>query len=259
MNDALLKFYSCIIVLYVIIAFASCSNEQYDDVYYKVIAHRGCWDDEESAQNSLASLYRAIVVGVDGVELDVCKTVDDSLVVAHGIEHGEYVISETEFDVLREVKLSNGESLPTLFEYISFYNENECSLELIIELKQSEEEEPVIDMLEKFNMISKVKLVSFGWTICTNLKSINPNIHVSYLDGDKTPHEIKEAGLDGIAYNIGVYMNNPIWLEDSRTLGLTTNVWTINTDSDLIWCAQNKLDYIVTDSPQKAFRLRKHY
>ena len=65
------------------------------------------------------SLIEAVRLGVDGVELYICKTKDDSLVVLHGMYHGDYYIPETEYAVLKKIKLSNGEDIPTLREYIA--------------------------------------------------------------------------------------------------------------------------------------------
>ena len=53
------------------------------------------------ADNSIQSLEEAVSLGVDGVELDICKTKDDSLVVIHGMYHGDYYIPETDYNVLK--------------------------------------------------------------------------------------------------------------------------------------------------------------
>lgn len=42
----------------------------------RIIAHRGCWDTDGSAQNSLASLIKADGIGVYGAEFDVHITRD---------------------------------------------------------------------------------------------------------------------------------------------------------------------------------------
>ena len=247
------------IVIIILLIFPSCNEVILDPVQYKVIAHRGFWKEANGAENSLEGLLHAVNAGVDGVELDVCKTIDDSLVVTHGDKYCGYTISQTKFEILRNVHLSNGEVLPTLLEYLMYYEQIGESIELIIEIKQAGEEELVLKHIEKLKITSQVKLISFGWEICKKVKSLNSNIHVSYLNGDKSPFEINAAGLDGIAYTISTYKNNLKWLEDARELGLTTYIWAVNTESDFRWSARNHLEYVVTDYPREALHLREDY
>ncbi len=241
------------------IVVGSCSKESSIEPHYKVIAHRGFWKDADGADNSLAGLKEAARLGVDGVELDICRTLDDSLVVAHGNNHGDYVISQTSFATLREIKLSNGENLPTLSEYLDCYCQLKKPLELIIELKHKNEENQILNLIEKYNLYDKVKFISFQWNVCRKLRSENKDIHVSYINGDKTPQEVKSAGLDGIDYEIEVYKSHPDWLDSARKLNLTTNVWVVKTESDLIWSANNLLDYVTTDCPLEAKQFKSNY
>lgn len=49
----------------------------------QVIAHRGFWKTEGSAQNSIAALLKADSIGCYGSEFDVWLAADDQLVVNH--------------------------------------------------------------------------------------------------------------------------------------------------------------------------------
>ena len=49
----------------------------------QVIAHRGFWKTEGSAQNSIAALIKADSIGCYGSEFDVWLAADDQLVVNH--------------------------------------------------------------------------------------------------------------------------------------------------------------------------------
>lgn len=246
-------------LLFTILSLCACSEEEVITTSYKVIAHRGFWKDADGADNSLAGLSEANRLGVDGVELDICKTADDSLVVAHGDKHGSYVIAQTSFRTLRDIRLSNGELLPTLREYLKYYSEIGSRIELVIELKDNNEEQPLLDLIDEFGIAKSVKFISCRWNICTKLRELNTDIHISYINGEKTPQQIKDAGFDGIDYEIYAFKKHPEWLEEARKLGLTTNVWVIKTESDLIWCAKNRMDYITTDSPLEAKQFLSRY
>ena len=58
----------------------------------RVIAHRGFWKTQGSAQNSITSLLKADSIGCYGSEFDVWLTKDNGLVVSHdGIIQGHKV------------------------------------------------------------------------------------------------------------------------------------------------------------------------
>lgn len=78
----------------------------------KVIAHRGYWKTEGSAQNSIRSLERASEIGAYGSEFDVHLTADNVLVIFHDNDiQGKHIQSCT-YDELKDLQLSNGEKAP---------------------------------------------------------------------------------------------------------------------------------------------------
>lgn len=88
----------------------------------QIIAHRGFWKTEGSAQNSLTALVKADSIKAYGSELDIWLSSDGVPVVnhdAHVTLNGEkLIVQDTPASVLTQVKLSNGEYLPTLESYL---------------------------------------------------------------------------------------------------------------------------------------------
>ena len=84
----------------------------------KVIAHRGYWKTEGSAQNSIRSLERANEIKVYGSEFDVHLTSDNVPVVFHDRKINGMEIQTTPYAELKDLKLPNGETLPTLEQYL---------------------------------------------------------------------------------------------------------------------------------------------
>ena len=84
----------------------------------KVIAHRGYWKTEGSAQNSIRSLERANEIKVYGSEFDVHLTADNVPVVFHDSKIQGKHIQTTPYAELKDLKLPNGETLPTLEQYL---------------------------------------------------------------------------------------------------------------------------------------------
>ena len=80
----------------------------------QVIAHRGFWKTEGSAQNSITALEKAAEAQLYGSEFDVLMTSDGTIVVNHDNTIEGMAIPETPFKKLKKLKINNGEKLPTL-------------------------------------------------------------------------------------------------------------------------------------------------
>ena len=48
-------------------------------------------------------------------------------------------------------------------------------------------------------------------------------------------------------------------MTSARSLGMTTNVWTINSEAEIIEMNNMDIDYITTDNPVAAARILKYY
>ena len=79
-----------------------------------VIAHRGYWETDGSAQNSIRSIVKADSIGCFGSEFDVWMTADGQLVVYHDEAVNGFVIENSNADDVLSQKLENGENVPTL-------------------------------------------------------------------------------------------------------------------------------------------------
>ena len=80
---------------------------------------------------------------------------------------------------------------------------------------------------------------------------------VAYLNGDKTPTELKELGYTGLDYAHKVLKKNSHWIDEAHKLGLTVNVWTVNKAEDLQYFIDHKADYITTNEPALLLEMLK--
>lgn len=235
------------VFLFFLIFLFSCSSYEIKNDY-KIVAHRGYWQTEGSADNSIASLKKAIRLGVDGIELDICVTKDDSIIVIHGPKHAGMDIANTNFDKLWKVRLSNGERISTFRGYLQEINPMDvCSY--FVELKTNRQIKEIVEIVNEHGLMSKVHFLSFDWQTCRELRSYNESYKISYLGGNKTPLELKDAELTGFSYELAVLKKKPEWIKEAKEYGLTTNVWVVKTESDLLWCVNNGVEYITTDNP----------
>lgn len=225
----------------------------------EIIAHRGYWKTEGSAQNSVAALMNADALDVYGSEVDIWLSSDGVPVVNHDadvlLDGKKLRVQETSAAVLRKVKLANGEPLPTVEEYLTAFEK--CrNARLIVEFKthsdrKAEDElaEKVINMIHEKGLQNRVEYISFGINFVNQVRKLNPAAPVYYLNGDLSPRVIKAMGAAGIDYHFNVLKKNPHWVKEAHDLGLKVNVWTVNTPEGIREMLDLKVDFITTDEP----------
>lgn len=221
----------------------------------KIIAHRGYWDTENNAKNSIKSLKSAQEIGAYGSEFDVLISADDVLMVNHDDNFQGHAIEMTNSSILKTLKLANNENMPTLEEYFEQGKKNK-KVKLIFELKphSSKENEDravkkAIEIIKKHKVEKQVEIISFSQNICDEFKKLAPKFHVSYLAGDLSPQEVKARNWNGIDYHYSVFQKNPTWVKEAKNLGLLVNVWTVNDPKVMQEMIDMKADYITTDKP----------
>jgi glycerophosphoryl diester phosphodiesterase len=225
----------------------------------QIIAHRGFWKTDGSAQNSIAALMKADSIRVFGSEVDVWLSSDGVPVVNHDAEvtlNGEkLIIEDTLLATLRKVKLANGETMPTLEEYLDAFAQCE-HVKLIIELKMHKAKEhedllteKVIDMVQQRGLQERVEYISFGINFVQQVRKLDPQAPVYYLNGDLSPQVLASMGLNGFDYHYNVLYQRPEWVKKAHELGQKVNVWTVNRPEDIQKVIDMKVDFITTDEP----------
>lgn len=226
----------------------------------QVIAHRGFWKTEGSAQNSIAALEKAAEENLYGSEFDVQVTLDGKLIVNHDAKFQGFVIAETPFKELKKIKLQNGEKLPTLKKYLKAGKKQDIQLILEIKSHKSKEVEDkmaadIVKMVKKMGLQKQVEYIAFSLNICEQLAKLTPESEIAYLNGNLPPAELKKKGINGIDYNQKVLEKHPEWVEEAHRLGMKVNVWTVNKEDMMRKFIDMKVDYITTDYPLETQKL----
>jgi glycerophosphoryl diester phosphodiesterase/lysophospholipase L1-like esterase len=229
----------------------------------RVIAHRGYWDTEGSAQNSITSLRKAAEIGVFGSEFDVQMTADTIPVVNHDPTINGVVINDTPYKKLRKQKLANGETIPTLEAYL-LEGRKHPELKLILEIKSHKNaqwEQAAVDrvvaLVNRFGMTDQVEYISFSPFICRQLRKALPNAKIAVLTNNVKPEGAYSDGLTGVDYNQNTFRNNPSYWDDCRRLGLSTNAWTIDDLKGIREFKELGVDYITTNKPVEALEITR--
>lgn len=224
-----------------------------------VVAHRGFWRTEGSAQNSITSLQKAAEAGCWGSEFDVWLTADGVPVVFHDGTIGGIRIEDTTFATLMNHRLQNGEYLPTLQQYLQEAARwPQCRL--IFEIKphrnpkrDAQISELSVELVNTMGLASRTDYISFSKHVCKKIHELAPDAHIAYLNGDLSPEEVKEMGLTGIDYNMSVFDKHPDWPAKAKELGLEVNVWTVDGKEEIHRFAQmHGIDIITTNTPTVA-------
>ena len=223
----------------------------------KIVAHRGYWRTDGSAQNSITSLQKAAAVGCYGSEFDVWLTADGVPVVFHDATIDGIRIEDTTFATLMNHRLQNGEFIPTLQQYLTEGSKIE-GCQLILEIKPHRNEvrdkriaDVCVELVRTLGLEKKTEYISFSKVVCQRLHEITPDSKVAYLNGELAPAQIKEMGLTGIDYNEKVFVKHPEWLLEAKQLGVEVNVWTVDGEENLRHHANLQgVDLITTNDPE---------
>ncbi len=231
----------------------------------KVIAHRGYWKTEGSAQNSIRSLELAKEIKVYGCEFDVHLTVDNVPVVYHDRHIGEKDIQKTPYAELKDYKLPNGETLPTLEQYLDRAKKVK-RIKLIFELKSHatperdwEAAKIVVEMINRKKLRKRTEYIAFSLEAAKALHQYAPKTPVYYLNGDLSPKQLKELGFAGLDYHFNVMQQHPEWFQEAKALNLKVNVWTVNELPIMKEMIEKGADFLTTDYPEEALQAVQSY
>ncbi len=232
---------------------AVCSDIQAQST--QVIAHRGFWKTEGSAQNSIAALVKADSIGCYGSELDVWLTADNQLVVNHDSTFKGVDMQNSTVRQCTAVILENGEQLPTLQQYLK--RAKQLKTRLILELKahKTPEQETravaaIVKMIKKMGLDSRTEYITFSRHATKEFIRLAPKgTPVYYLQGDLAPKDLKEWGCAGPDYHFSVFKKHPEWIKEAHELGMKVNAWTVNNTRDMEWLIDQGVDFITTNEP----------
>lgn len=229
-----------------------------------VVAHRGAWKKNHLPENSIASLQEAIRLGCTGSEFDVHLTADDTLIVNHDPTYAGKKIEESSYISLAETKLSNGETIPTARQYLLTGMQQRNTM-LVFEIKPSgiskergqRLAQKVVELVKELHAEPWIIYISFDYAIIKKVLELQPNARVQYLNGDKSPFELKSDGVLGLDYHYSVFKKHPEWIKEAKNNKVVLNAWTVNKEDEMKWLLENKFDYITTNEPELLLDLSK--
>ncbi|WP_437922130.1 glycerophosphodiester phosphodiesterase [Sphingobacterium sp. LRF_L2] len=226
----------------------------------KVIAHRGAWRKQGVMQNSIRSFQQAALLGCAGSEFDVWLSKDRVVVLSHDPHIGGLAVEESTAKELYAATAKGGDPVPTLVDFITVAKQQNRT-KMVLEIKASptgrsqELADSVVAVVHRLHAQGYVEYISFDYAVLQRIMKLDPSAHTAYLYGNKSVEELKSDGIMGLDYDFYHYRNDPGLVERAKHAGLSTNVWTVNSEEDLRTFMKSGVDWITTDEPELLLQL----
>lgn len=228
------------------------------------IGHRGAAGS--APENTLASMRKAISIGVDGVEFDVHRTLDGQLVVIHDptldrTTTGKGLVAQMTMDEIRAFDAGvrkhesfAGERVPSLAELVAAVP---APTLLFLELKAGSFAYPGIEedlarFVREHAIEDRLQISSFDHHALRLLRELLPSVPTGML------YFARPVDPVGMARACGATALHPMWLyvtpgdiEEAHAAGLQVNLWTPNGEAELAQCRRLGADGIITDHPER--------
>jgi glycerophosphoryl diester phosphodiesterase len=251
-----MKTRSIFLSLFLFLIVAGCNQQN----RLMVIAHRGASGYE--TENTLAAIQKAIELKSDAFEVDVWRTIDDSLVVFHDantqrLAGDSLVISQSTYAQLRALLLPGDQYIPTLREVLELMPGD---IKIVIEIKncwepgKAGELFPELgELLKETGTLGQAILISFNIEKLKEAKELVPGVPLLWLTYEKQPADTLvnialKAEVDGINVHHGLVSDELV--EAARANDLGFFVWTVN-EPELakVLGEKYKVDGITTNFP----------
>ena len=223
------------------------------------IGHRG--SKGYVAENTLESIKHAILLGVNGIEIDVFKCLSGELVLSHenNLKRLTGKSGQLEKLTLGELKkfLVVGKyKIPTLTDVLQTV---ETPLFVNIELKglnTAQATSKIITNLSKSTSwrLENFIISSFNWNELEQFRSIDKNTPVGVLlSNSMSINEAIEFGkkINAQAIHPNFQLLNEKTVKKIKNNGFKIYTWTVNSKDDINYMKKLKVDGIISDFPDK--------
>lgn len=217
-----------------------------------VIAHRGASGVE--VENTLAAFERAILMGIDYIELDVRKTSDGKVVVYHDSWiPGLGSIERLPLEQIERVVLRNGQHIATLEEVITF---SRGRVRLLIELKTPGAWLAVLDLVERHGIGDQVIIASFHHPTALQVKQVTPRVKTGIINSGRLvdpSHALSSARADVLMQD--VEMLDEELVAQVKAVQREVFAWTVNDEDSIRQAIALGVHGIISDYPERVMAM----
>jgi len=222
-----------------------------------IIGHRGAMGHE--TENTLASIQKALDIGVDVIEIDVFRISSGEVAVFHDerverLTNGGGRIEEYNFYDMRQLILEGNHRIPVLQDVLNLIN-NEVRLN--IELKGKNTSDPVNFITNYYidNKGWKAKnflISSFNWDELRSMRAINPDMAIAVLtEGDPLEAIDIAIELNAEAINPSYTTLTAENVKAIHDAGFKVYTYTVNEPEDIARMTDFGVDGIFINYPER--------
>lgn len=224
-----------------------------------IIGHRGAMGHE--TENTLASIQKAMDLGVDMIEIDVFKIKSNEIVVFHDerlerLSNASGNIEDYYIFDLRKVILEGNHRIPMLQEVLKLID-NKVALN--IELKGANTADRVNFIMDYYVRErgwdwSNFVVSSFNWDELKKMREANPDVAIAVLTEDKDPTTAIPMAkeLNAIAINPWYKTLTLESVEKIQNEGFKVFAYTVNEPEDIQKMREFGVDGIFINFPERA-------
>jgi glycerophosphoryl diester phosphodiesterase len=222
------------------------------------IGHRGA--KGHIAENTIASIRKAIELGADGIEIDVFLCKSGEIVLFHDktlekLTNGYGNIEDKNLEELRKLKVLNSSySIPTLEEVLKSIDKD---VFLNIELKGRNTAQGSLDLIRKYIRKNKIELnnilfSSFNWEELKDLRSLSDKVQLALITEEDPLLAIDYAlKLKAVAINPNYKDLTEQNISKINEKGLKIYTWTVNSKIQIDRLKALNVNGIITDYPDR--------
>jgi len=224
-----------------------------------VIGHRGAMGHE--TENTLASIQKAIDLGVDMIEIDVFKIKSGELVVFHDskverLTDGVGSIEEYTWQELQKINLIGNHKIPLLTDVLQTID---AKVDLNIELKGAHTAKDVDTIIkgvvkDKKWTLDNFLISSFNWDELTIMRQTNKDVAIAVLTGKDPQLAIPKAlELGAVAINPNAASLTAAHVKAIKKAGFRIYTWTVNEPQEILKMKSLGVDGIFTNYPERVY------
>ncbi len=222
-----------------------------------VIGHRGAMGHE--TENTLASIQKALDLGVDMIEIDVFKIKGGEIVVFHDdtvdrLTNGGGNIEDYNIYDLKKLTLDGGHKIPMLQDVLKLIDKKTA---LNIELKGAGTVDRVNFIMEYYIkekgwQLDDFLISSFRWDELQAMRDKNPNVPIAVLTGKDALEGLATAKqLQAVAINPEFSGLDQGVVDQLHAAELKVFPYTVNEPSDIERMEELQVDGIITNYPER--------
>ncbi|WP_461534059.1 glycerophosphodiester phosphodiesterase [Sinomicrobium sp.] len=233
-----------------------------DDATFSVVAHRGAWKEFDLPENSVAALKKAAEIGSDISECDIQLTADEEVVVFHDETiQGKYLKDMT-YEELQTHKLSNGEEIPLLSDFIDVALQQD--IQLWLDVKSLSDAaggnersilagEMAAEIVRTQGAEKKVSFIVGRKEVLDKcIAAARGDWDCAYMNTDYTAEQFEQNGYSWANFSYEKFYQNTAVLQTYLDKNIKVSVYTVDDNETMDWFADRDGIYAIsTNFPLK--------